>query len=112
MHALRLVAVSLLVSVCATNSYAADRRYELHFTAVSCVVSPCPDWQVVDIATGEKFNAVVDFSQLARPPSSSNDLIAEGLRTKLQRPAGDGSYERLVVSAIIKATPSIPGYRP
>jgi hypothetical protein len=80
--------------------------------AVSCSIGPCPDWQVVDTATGEKFYAVVDFSGLASPPASTNDLVAEGRRTRLQRPRDNGTYEQLSISAIIKATPSIPGYRP
>src|SRR5450432_3519668 len=38
---------------------AAEQQYQMHFLAVSCFIGPCPDWQVTDARTGEKFVAVV-----------------------------------------------------
>jgi hypothetical protein len=111
MVSLMLVLVMLALGF-ATTSHAADPLYRLRFMAVCRFLGPCPDWEVVDAETGEKFYAVMDFSHLARPPSPSNDLVAEGGRTRLHRPSDGGTYERFSVSAIVKETPSIPGYRP
>jgi hypothetical protein len=95
-----------------SGASAADRRYDLHFTAVLCVIAPCPDWQAIDRETGEKFQVMVDFSRLPRSPSQSNDLLVEARRETLPRPGQAGTYERLVVISILKSTPSVPGYRP
>jgi hypothetical protein len=91
---------------------AAERQYQLYFLGVSCFIGPCPDWLVIDTETSEKFVAVVDFTSIAKPPSTSNVLVASAGRARLERPKGGGSYDALTVTAIIKATPSVPGYRP
>jgi hypothetical protein len=95
-----------------SGARAAERQYQLHFLGVSCFIGPCPGWQATDTETGEKFVAVVDFTGIAKPPSNSNDLVASASRARLERPNGGGSYETLTVTAIIKATPSVPGYQP
>jgi hypothetical protein len=96
----------------AGSARAGEPLYQLHFLGVSCFIGPCPDWQVTDTRTGEHFVAVVDFKEIARPPSSSNDLLVEGRRVLRERPKDGGNYDVLTVSAIIKVVPSIPGYRP
>jgi hypothetical protein len=101
------------MSVLLTNmSMAAAGQYQAHYTAILCAVPPCPAWDVVDIETRERFYAVVDFSRIADPPSFNNDMLIEAQRVKLPRPSHDGMYERLHVTAILKVTPSVPGYRP
>jgi len=93
-------------------AHAADGRYLLHPTGVSCFIAPCPDWEVTDRQTGEHFVAVAEFSGLAVPPPGSADLVAEGRRVKLNRPSGDGTYEVLTITAIISTTPAVSGHRP
>jgi hypothetical protein len=113
MHRSRRLVLGLVVSAAlVSGASAAERRYELHFTAVLCFIAPCPDWQAIDSETGEKFQVVADFSRLLRPPSQSNDLLVEAHRETLPRPGQVGTYERLVVISILKTTPSVPGYRP
>jgi hypothetical protein len=90
---------------------AAEQQYQMHFLAVSCFIGPCPDWQVIDPVTGEKFVALIDLSAIANPPSSSNDLLVEARRVRRERPNGGGSYEVLAITAILKTTPAVPGYQ-
>ncbi len=103
----------ILSTVLATaTAWAADRQYQLHFEGYPCVIGPCESWEVTDRQTGERFNAVVDLSGIPNPPSSSNDLLAEARRVRRDRPNGGGAYETLTITRIIKAVPSVPGYRP
>jgi hypothetical protein len=78
-------------------------RYQMHLTGASCVVAPCPQWQVTDQRTGEQFYAVVDFSAVGMQPPGL-DLAAEAERKDESGPNGL-SYTALRVTSILKGAP-------
>lgn len=109
---LRVAAACIMPVVIAVAGWAAEPRYQMHYMGTSCVIGPCPQWQVTDSQTGEKFVAVVDLSGIVAPPSNSHDLLAEARRVRRERPNGGGGYDMLAVTRIIEAKPAVPGYRP
>jgi hypothetical protein len=110
----RLVLASALAGIAlfAGTAEAADQRYQLHPVFVLCAAGPCPDWQVTDRRSGEKFYAVVDFSRIGTiRPASPHDLLAKARRARCQHPDGDGNYELLTVSSIVETTSAASGNR-
>jgi len=114
MSVFRLIQASALpcIALLAGAAQAAEGRYLLHPTGVSCFIGPCPDWEVTDRQTGEKFVAVGDFSQISGNRPGAADVIAEARKVQRQRPNGGGNYVVLIVTAIISTTPTIPGHQP
>ena len=99
MRGLRAAVGSILAVILLTGAEPAD-RYQLHFTGVSCVIGPCPQWLVTNQRSGEQFDAVVDFSAVgARPPGL--DLIAEAWTKDMPRSDGR-TYPLLTVIRIIE----------
>ena len=113
-----ILAIGLALSVVRAAD-AESGVWRAHFTGILCRAAPCPDWELVEPDSGERFIAVVlragrglVLGLSTEVVEGRADLLIEGSREQRPRPGGPGSmYWTVDVIRVLSIQPLVPPAR-